>query len=256
MFKRKVGELAQKPHIIAAGASVAQAADRMVRDGVNCLAAIGSGKVVGFLTEHELAHHLDVDIEPTTAIRDLLLRPGGAIAKDMPVPEAVKILLERGLLHLPVVDAHGALLGLVTDKELVDALAVDFMVENAVAGQLMRPDVGTVTPQQSVRDVLRYMRAQNTDCVVAVEAGKPVGIFSERDSLARILPNPERLTQPVSSHMSTPVVSVPTSAMVYKVIQYMRQRNVRRVAVLNDYGVLAGLLSQRDILTYARRSGM
>ena len=55
--------------------------------------------------------------------------------------------------------------------------------------------------------------------------------------------------------MTGPVISVPLEAMVYKVIQFMRQKGVRRVAVVAADGTLAGLLSQREILAYARRMG-
>ena len=49
------------------------------------------------------------------------------------------------------------------------------------------------------------------------------------------------------------VIVVPASAMVYKVILHMRQKRVRRVAVVHDDGTLTGLLTQRHILAYARR---
>ncbi len=63
------------------------------------------------------------------------------------------------------------------------------------------------------------------------------------------------MAHPLSPHMSSPVVSVPGEAMVYKVILFMRQKGVRRVAVVGADGLLAGLLTQRDILLYARRMG-
>jgi predicted transcriptional regulator len=256
MFKHKVGELTKRPHIIAVEASVTQAADLMGREGVSCLAAVSGARVIGFLTESNLVRHFDVDVDSGAVIRELLIRPDGAIPKDMPVSEAVKLLLERGVRHLPVVDFGGSLLGLVTEKELVDALAVDFMVESAVCNQIMRHDPVATAPDTTVREVLSSMRANDADCVLVVDEGKPTGIFSERDVLTRVMGDPARLTDPVSRYMSKPVVSVPSSAMVYKVILYMRQKNVRRVAVVETDGTLAGLLSQRDILTYARRIGI
>lgn len=255
MFQRRVGELAIRPHIVAADASVAQASEVMAREGVSCLAAVIGAKVVGFLTERDLVRHLDVDLDPGTPIQDFLSRPSGAIGKDLPVIEAVKLMLDRRVRHLAVVDFGGSLLGLITDKELVDALAVDFMVENATCRQLMRAETATLSPDRPVREGLALMRLKSVGCILVVEDGKPAGIFSERDATAKIMGRPERLAEPLSAHMSAPVVSVPMDAMVYKVILYMRQKGVRRVAVVNGDGRLAGLLSQQDILTYARRLG-
>jgi CBS domain-containing protein len=255
MFKQSVGELAARPHIVAADATVTQAAAVMTREGVSCLAAVRGARVVGFLTESALIRHLDVDLDPDTSIQEYLSRPTGGIPRDMAVQEAVRVMLDRRERHLPVMDLGGSLLGLVTEKELVDALAVDFMVENAVCSDLMRTDVLVLAPERSVRDALDQMRAKSAGCVLIVVAGRPTGIFSERDATAKILGRPERLPEPLAMHMTGPVISVPLEAMVYKVIQFMRQKGVRRVAVVAADGSLAGLLSQREILAYARRMG-
>ncbi|MHC1791016.1 CBS domain-containing protein [Solidesulfovibrio sp.] len=253
MFKRRVGELAKRPHLVPADATVTQAADLMVRADVNCLAAVSGAKVVGFLTERDLVRHLDVDLDPATPVREILSRIGCGILKDRNVDEAVKQMIEARARHLPVVDVGGSLVGLVTDKELVDALAVDFMVENIDCRALMRMNPVRLTRQQSVRTALDHMRETNSGCVLVVEDGKAAGIFTERDALRAIMGRPERLTDPVSAHMSGPVVCVPVDAMVYKVILFMRQKGVRRLAVVESDGSLSGIISQQDILLYARR---
>jgi len=111
----------------------------------------------------------------------------------------------------------------------------------------------SIAPDRPVRDALALMRQHNVDCILAVDDGKPVGIFSARDATAKILGHPERLSDPLSLRMSTPMVSVPVDAMVYKVILFMRQKGMRRVAVVEKDGSLAGLLTQQHILAYARR---
>ncbi|WP_300159040.1 CBS domain-containing protein [Solidesulfovibrio sp.] len=255
MFKQRVGELAARPHIVAADATVTQAAVMMAREGISCLAAVRGARVVGFLTESALVRHLGVDLDPDTGIQDLLVRPSGGVSRDMTVQEAVRIMLDRRERHLPVMDHGGSMLGLVTEKELVDALAVDFMVESAMCSDIMRAAPLTLAPERPVRDALDLMRSKGGSCVLAVAEGRPVGIFSERDATSKIMGRPERLDEPLSAHMNAPVISVPKEGMVYKVILFMRQKGVRRVAVVARDGSLAGLLSQHDILTYARRMG-
>ncbi len=145
----------------------------MARAGVSCLAVVRGARVVGFLTESELARHLDVDLDPTASIEDFLVRPSVSVPKDKPVEEAVKVMLEHHDRHLPVVDFGGSMLGLVTEKELVDALAVDFMVENAACKTLMRADPVTAAPETSVREALSRMRQSGAECVLVVSAGRP-----------------------------------------------------------------------------------
>lgn len=255
MFKRRVGELAKRPHIVPADATVSQAADLMISADVSCLAAVTGAKVVGFITERDLVRRLDVDLDPSTSVREFIARNAGGIPKNLAVDEALKQMLERHARHLPVVDIGGSLLGLVTDTELVDALAVDFMVENVDCRALMRAEPIRLSPDRTVQTALDHMRAQNAGSVLVVANGKAVGIFTERDALRTVVGRPERLAEPLSSHMSKPVICVPVDAMVYKVILYMRQKGVRRLAVCEADGTLAGQLSQQDILLYARRMG-
>lgn len=256
MFKRRVGELAKRPLIVPADATVTQAADLMVRADVSCLAVVTGAKVVGFVTERELVRHLDVDLDPGTPVREILSRTvGGGILKDLSATEAIKTMLERKERHLPVIDVGGSLIGVVTDKELVDALAVDFMVENVDCRAVMRPEPVCLAPDAPVQAALDRMRQAGIGSVLVAMDGKAAGIFTERDALRAIMGQPERLADPVSAYMSRPVVSVPAEAMVYKVILYMRQKGVRRLAVTEADGRLAGVLTQPDILLYARRMG-
>jgi CBS domain-containing protein len=256
MFKRKVGELARQPGLMASDATAAAAAAAMASQGLDCLAVVTGRKVVGFVTEHDLCRRLDVDLEPDTPVTGILARSVGAVAGSMLVDEAVKHMLEQQRRHLVVRGQDGGMLGLVTDTELVDALAVDFMVENVTCEVFVRPDTVATAPDRPVREALALMRDRDVGSVMVVTGGKPAGIFTERDATTKILGHPERLTEPLERHMSAPVISVPTSAMVYKVILYMRQKDVRRVAVVrDDDGALAGLLTQRGILAQARRLG-
>lgn len=254
MFKRKVGELARRAGLIAIEATATAAALAMADQDIDCLAVVAGRKVVGFVSERDLCRHLDVDLEEYTPVGEILTRSVGLIPSDMDVDEAVRRMLEQRRRHLVIQTPEGGMFGLITDKELVDALAVDFMVENVTCRELVRPDTVAVSPEQPVREALRLMRERDVGSVVAVEADKPAGIFTERDATTKILGYPDRLTAPLARYMSAPVICVPGSAMVYKVILHMRQKGVRRMAVVRDEdGTLAGILTQRHILTYARR---
>jgi len=253
MFKRKVGELARRPGLIAIDATVTAAAAAMACQDVDCLAVVSGRKVVGFVTEPDLCPQLDVDLEESAPVAEVLTRAVGLVSSALGVDDAVRAMLEQHRRHLIVQTPTGAMCGIVTDKELVTALAVDFMVENVLCQNLVRPDTAVVAPETSVRDTLRLLRARDADSVVAVRTQMPVGIFTERDAISKVLGFPDRLTAPLSRVMTSPVISVPGTAMLYKVILYMHQKEVRRVVVVHGDGTLAGLLTQHHILAYARR---
>jgi len=110
----------------------------------------------------------------------------------------------------------GNLLGLITDRELVDALAVDFMVENVTCQDLVRPDTVVAAPDESVRTGLARMRERDVGSLLILDGGRPSGMFTERDAITKILGRPERLADPLARHMTSPVICVPTGAMIIK----------------------------------------
>jgi len=254
MFKRTVGELAKRPVLVTTGTSVAEAAAAMAHHGVHILAVLAGRSIVGFITERDICQHLDVDLEPCMPVGELLDRSMPAVPRAMRVDEAVKLMLEKHARHLLVLERTGGnLLGLITDRELVDALAVDFMVENVTCQDLVRPDTVVAAPDESVRTGLARMREHDVGSLLILDGGRPTGMFTERDAITKILGHPERLAAPLARYMASPVICVPTGAMIYKVILYMRQKGVRRMAVIAEDGNLAGILTQRHILAYARR---
>jgi CBS domain-containing membrane protein len=112
----------------------------------------------------------------------------------LPVSE-VKALLEQGpIRHLPVVDASGALVGLISDRDLIGrALGpmswftddeVKEALQNMPARDLMTPDPQTVAPDATMVDAARFLMSRPFACLPVVEAGKLVGILTERDFVA------------------------------------------------------------------------
>lgn len=253
MFKRRVEELVGKPAFLPVESTAAAAAETLVAAKSRCLAVVSGRRVVGFVTARTLCRGLDVNLDASTPVGEILIRDVTSVPQTMLVDEAAKIMLDRQVRHLVVVGADGVLRGLVTDKDFVEALAVDFMVDNVTCQELVRGQTATLPPEASLRETLAVMREKDADAVVAVSGDRPVGIFTESDALSRLFGHPEQLAEPLARHMTVPVVSVPTSAMVYKVILFMRQRGVRRVALLAPDGTLAGLIGQQHILAYVRR---
>jgi CBS domain-containing protein len=76
-------------------------------------------KLLGILTERDLMTRVvarGVDPERTTA-RDVMTAAPICVPPEMPVSEAVVIMLERGFRHLPIVNAHGRILGVFSIRD-------------------------------------------------------------------------------------------------------------------------------------------
>ena len=56
-------------------------------------------------------------------VKDIMTAEPLSIEEDAPVGTAIAVMAERQIRHLPVVDAQGTLVGIVTDRDAVKALA-------------------------------------------------------------------------------------------------------------------------------------
>jgi CBS domain-containing protein len=111
-----------------------------------------------------------------------------------------------------------------------------------------------VSPTMPVREVIRLLADNKFGCVVVVEQGKLVGIFSERDVLLKLGERAVELGhQPVSDFMTKKVETLPPTAKIAFAVQRMDQGGYRHVPIVNEQGEAAGIFSVRDILSYLTR---
>ena len=118
-------------------------------------------------------------------VRDIMHR-GDAVplaTPDMPIPQALKIITEKGFGCVGVVDKAGLLVGVVTDGDLRRHIAPDLM--ERTAGAIMTKTPKTVPPDCLVGEALAMMNQAKRPFTVlfVVEAGKPLGIVHMHDFL-------------------------------------------------------------------------
>jgi CBS domain-containing protein len=107
-----------------------------------------------------------------------------------------------------------------------------------------------VTPDTPVRDVLKLLVNRSIGCLLVVEAGKLVGIFSERDALMRLGADAQALGhEPISKYMTAPVESLGLDDRIVFALHKMDIGGFRHVPIVQD-GEPRGVISIRDILRY------
>jgi len=96
--------------------------------------------------------------------------------------------------HVPVVDAAGEVVGMVSHRDLLAAsvASVSSRLSDAERKQhlwtipidkVMRRPVTTTIPTATIQEAARLMRRQKIGCLPVVEDGKLVGIITEYDLL-------------------------------------------------------------------------
>ena len=109
----------------------------------------------------------------------------------------------------------------------------------------------TVSPDATVGEVLHEMATNQIGCVMIVEGGKPVGIFSERDALIKL--NTEAATlsdRPISEFMTPNPETLEDSAKIAFAVQRMDLGGYRHLPIVSKDDQLQGIISVRAILDY------
>ncbi len=111
--------------------------------------------------------------------------------------------------------------------------------------------VVTVKPDQTVRDAVRVLVEKRIGAVVVVnDAGKPIGIVSERDIIRAAAQNEAVFGSLVQSIMTREVIVARPNDDVRAVEKTMTVRRFRHLPVM-DHGELVGIVSIGDVVKAA-----
>lgn len=146
-------------------------------------------------------------------------------------------------------------------------------IDNPPVTHIMRRDVPSVTPDDSIATIAKLMVDHGLPGLPVVENGKLIGIITESDIIVREaevdVPTPvpfldaifmadagpdfdDELRRVLAVNarelMTAPVVSVRSSATLAEVATLMIDRNVNPLPVLDEQLTLIGLVSRADLV--------
>jgi CBS domain-containing protein len=110
-------------HAIAPGASVIDAIRSMAQNHVGALLVMDGTQLAGIVSERDYARKVILlgRSSATTAVRDIMSTPVFSLPPGSSVDEAMRLMTDRRIRHLPVVDA-GRVLGVVSIGDLVKSV--------------------------------------------------------------------------------------------------------------------------------------
>lgn len=134
-------------------------------------------------------------------------------------------------------------------NELTPRHGVTRLVRSMLAEK--EPELWTVTPEATVFDAVQIMEKYRIGAVLVVDAGKLVGICTERDCACRVILHDHLpKTTPVRNVMTAHVISVAPDNTAMDCMSIMTHQHVRHLPVMeNDR--LVGIVSMGDIIRVA-----
>jgi len=128
------------------------------------------------------------------------------------------------------------------------------MMQASIADVLSQKgrQVYTVSPEAMVREAVAIMASRNVGALIVLEDGRPIGMFSERDVLWRIVHENRSPDTRVRDVMSTNPILVRPSMRISEVMRLMTTRRVRHLPVVEQHE-LVGVVSIGDVTKWLTR---
>lgn len=122
-------------------------------------------------------------------------------------------------------------------------------------------DVMTANPEcvggnDSLRDVARIMKDQDTGIVPVVDGKTIIGLITDRDIVVRGLAEGKNLESARATDvMTTSIRTVREDSTVNDALTLMTTAEIRRVPVVNNRNEIVGILSLGDIASEGNQDG-
>jgi len=158
----------------------------MLRYNISRMIIAKNNKPVGIITEKDIARFLyrSVASRNITEIRadEVMSTNLITVDEESDLNICAKLMLDKEISSLIVIDDKGYLKGVITKSDLIDAYAKHYAGKNLVEDYMTR-HVFTVAPDETTHMVLSIMANSRVSRVVVVRGKKPVGIITGRDLL-------------------------------------------------------------------------
>ena len=130
-------------------------------------------------------------------VRDIMSAEVESVTLGCSAREAFDMMRQRGFRHLPVLGSGNKVVGIVSDRDLRNAVVIytdpksgaeDFFAsEDTTVDKIMVSNPVSVRPNDDIALAVKLIREQNFGCLVVSENDRLVGILSYVDLLDVLL---------------------------------------------------------------------
>jgi CBS domain-containing protein len=264
------------------------------------------GKVVGMVSDNDLltrggmsvtislkrATDLDYVRElhdslenPERKVSEVMTREVVTVAPDMVLGRAAKLMVEKHLKRLPVVDADGKLVGILGRLDVLNTIAAVHLPEwhpeassadaQATVGDVMTRDVPTVHESATVEEIFELLvSSSHKRVVVADDKRHVVGIVADSDLISKVSRESwpglmeilvskvpvERVSGTARKHiqklrarsakelMTRDVITVREEMPVASALALSAEKRVKRLPVVDAEGELVGIVGRTEMM--------
>ncbi|MDQ3967809.1 MAG: CBS domain-containing protein [Thermoproteota archaeon] len=179
--------ITQKPITLEQEMTLLNARNIMIRYNISRIVVVKDRRIpVGILTEKDIARFLYSEV-PSRRLDEIMIEE--TMSKDLVTVEedsdsrkCAKLMLEKGISSLIVVDRSKNLKGILTKTDVLYAYIENFAAEHLIE-EFMTKRVLTVAPDEALHMAVLLMNSHKVSRIVVVKNDHPIGIITGRDLL-------------------------------------------------------------------------
>jgi len=124
-------------------------------------------------------------------VRELMIPKPPVLTPDTTLPQALNFMKEKNVHRMPVVDASGNLVGIISQTDLHNAAPsqasllsvweIPTLLAKITVERMMVRDVATITEDSTVEDAAQIMANRNISCLPVMDGKHVVGMVNQSD---------------------------------------------------------------------------
>ena len=115
---------------------------------------------------------------------------------------------------------------------------------------IVRRQVATVAPEDTISVAAQRLDDLDTDVVFVAVEGRPLGLLTGRDIALAVAARGIDRRAPVSEIMTPHTLAVEEEDYIFTAEQYMTERRVRHLPVVDSLGRMTGMVTYEDLLLH------
>jgi CBS domain-containing protein len=124
------------------------------------------------------------------------------------------------------------------------------------AADVMTANPRTCSAFSSILEASMLFKDADCGAVPVVDAGRPIGILTDRDVALAVANEPDVGNRPVSDFMSKGIVSVAPGASLQEVAAMFAQHEIHRLLVVDSDGQLLGIIAWADLAPHVSEKSL
>jgi CBS-domain-containing membrane protein len=179
------------------------------------------------------------------------------IRKEKSVYDAIKILVEKNISGLPVVDDTG-LAGIISEKDVLKLMFETEFISGSVEDYMTR-DIVTFDEQDSLSEICNCLIENHFRRVPIMHNNKLSGIISRADLIkankGRFKPQgatgkskEQKKGLLARDIMKCGLITVQKQTPIYEALEILASKHISGLPVVDDYMNLVGIISEKDML--------